>query len=110
MDGLLKLPAVERIVVTMHYFQGLSLADVSRALDLPQKPLYRTRDGALHQLRCHLETDGFSWHELRELIGVIDSEPPLAAGDPPGIQSNLEGRSAPGGGNARVSGPPGAES
>ena len=57
------LPAEDRAIVRMRYWEGASVADVARALDLPQKPLYRRLERALLALRRALERAGVSRHE-----------------------------------------------
>jgi RNA polymerase sigma factor for flagellar operon FliA len=55
--------------IRMHFLHGRSLADVARALETPQKPLYRVKDGALRMLRAHLEAVGVTWERARDLLG-----------------------------------------
>jgi RNA polymerase sigma factor for flagellar operon FliA len=76
-DALAQLPAEERTVLTMHYFAGHTLADVSRALDVPQKPLYRLREGALRRLRARLAELGATWEVVQRGFDM-----PLPAANP----------------------------
>jgi DNA-directed RNA polymerase specialized sigma24 family protein len=46
----------------MRYWEGTSVADIARALGLPQKPLYRRLERALAALRAALEAAGVSRH------------------------------------------------
>jgi RNA polymerase sigma factor (sigma-70 family) len=62
------LPDEDQVILRMRYWEGLSLADVARALDLPQKPLYRRMERALGALRKHLEAGGMSREDVRELL------------------------------------------
>jgi DNA-directed RNA polymerase specialized sigma24 family protein len=75
-DAVGALTPEERVVITMHYFGGRSLADVARAVDVPQKPLYRLRDGALRRLRAQLAASGVTWEHVQ---GFFDG--PLADTD-----------------------------
>lgn len=63
------LPAADRVVVRMRYWEGLSVADVARGLGVPQKPLYRTLERALRRLRTELEGAGVSRGLVRALLG-----------------------------------------
>jgi RNA polymerase sigma factor (sigma-70 family) len=70
--ALARLPARDRIVLRLHVESGLSLADVARALNEPQKPLYRRRDTLLRQLREDLEQDGIRDRDAQELLAALD--------------------------------------
>lgn len=69
-----QLPAEDRVILRMRYWEGLSVADVARGLDLPQKPLYRRIDRALAQLRAELTAAGISREEVGSLIGDEGAE------------------------------------
>jgi RNA polymerase sigma factor (sigma-70 family) len=56
--ALAQLASHDRIIIQMYYWEGRSVADIARALGLPQKPLYRQLPRALAQLRRHLEGTG----------------------------------------------------
>jgi RNA polymerase sigma factor for flagellar operon FliA len=68
-DALRRLDPQEQIVIRMHYLEGRSLADVARALDVPQKPLYRLKDRALETLARHVEAAGVTRDQVRMLLG-----------------------------------------
>jgi RNA polymerase sigma factor (sigma-70 family) len=63
--ALATLPAVDRLVVRLRFWEGLTVADIARALGLPQKPLYRRLERALRALRRTLESSGLSSTEVR---------------------------------------------
>jgi RNA polymerase sigma factor for flagellar operon FliA len=63
------LPAADRVVVRLRYWEGLSVADVARGLGVPQKPLYRTLERALRQMRDELERAGVSRETVRAVLG-----------------------------------------
>ncbi len=69
--SLEKLPAEERLMLRMHYWEKLSVADVARALGLPQKSLYRRIERALATLRTQLEASGISKEQTHSLVGRI---------------------------------------
>jgi RNA polymerase sigma factor (sigma-70 family) len=75
---LMGLPREDRLILRLHYWKGLSVADVSRALGLPQKPLYRRIEGALKQLRRGLLAEGVQPEQTREFLGRLpaEDEPP----------------------------------
>ena len=59
-DALEALPAEDRVIVRMRYWEGTTVADIARALGLPQKPLYRRLERARATLRAALESSGVS--------------------------------------------------
>jgi len=50
-----RLPAEDRLMLRMRFWEGMSVAEIARGLGLPQKPLYRRMDRALAHLRSYLE-------------------------------------------------------
>lgn len=72
--ALLRLPPDDRLIVRLHYWKGLSVADVSRALKLPQKPLYRRIEGILRQLRRALLAEGVQPEQMRDFLGELPAE------------------------------------
>lgn len=80
-DAVRRLPPEEQLVVRMHYLQGRTLADVARALGVPQKPLYRVKDRALATLAGRLVAAGVTPADVRELLGGALPAPPSAADD-----------------------------
>jgi len=63
-----KLPAEDRLILRLRYWDGASVADIARHLSVPQKPLYRRIDRALSALRTHLELQGISRDDARALL------------------------------------------
>ncbi len=72
LDGL---SGEDRMIVKMRFWESMSVADVSRALNLPQKPLYRRLERAFKSLRKCLEARGISRDELRGLPDDGGGEP-----------------------------------
>lgn len=62
------LPEEDRLVVRLRYWEGLSVADVSRVMHLEQKPLYRRLEGNLKRLRTALEAAGLDAGRVSELL------------------------------------------
>jgi RNA polymerase sigma factor (sigma-70 family) len=71
---LMGLPKEDRAILRLHYWKGLSVANVSRALNLPQKPLYRRIEGSLKQLRRGLLAAGVQPEQVREFMGELPAE------------------------------------
>jgi RNA polymerase sigma factor for flagellar operon FliA len=67
-DALLRIPSDDRVLLQMRYWEGMSIADIARALHIPQKPLYRRVEQAVASLRPLLEAAGVSADTARELI------------------------------------------
>jgi len=63
-----RLPAEDRLMLRMHFWEGLSVAQIARGLGLPQKPLYRRIDRALAELRSYLEESGVSGDRARAVL------------------------------------------
>lgn len=66
--ALEQLPAEDRLIVRMRYWEGLRIADIARALQLPQKALYRRVERALIELRRHLESSGVSRNVTQQMF------------------------------------------
>lgn len=63
------LPAQDLIVVRLHFGEGLTIADVARALGVEPKPLYRQLDRTLASLRRSLEAQGIQGSEIADWLG-----------------------------------------
>lgn len=63
-----RLHPEERMIVRMHMVEGRSVADVARALNMDQRPLYRRVQRLREQLRQALESEGVSASDVRELV------------------------------------------
>jgi RNA polymerase sigma factor for flagellar operon FliA len=85
------LDADERLILKMRYDDGISVADIARALGLNQKKLYRTIERILATLRTRFEAEGVSKDETDALLvgGILsavdrdDEDPGGAAGAAP---------------------------
>lgn len=62
------LPAEDRIIVRMRYFDGFKIVEIARTLHLEQKPLYRRIEKLLKTLRRDLEDKGVSGDHLEDLF------------------------------------------
>jgi RNA polymerase sigma factor (sigma-70 family) len=59
-DCLETLPAEDRLILQLRFWENLSVAEIARLLHLEQKPLYRRIAAGLAQLRSRLEAAGVS--------------------------------------------------
>ena len=66
--AIARLTPLQRLIVRMHLLEGHTLADVARALNVEQRPLYRMKDAALATLRRTLTDAGVRWDDLRALF------------------------------------------
>jgi RNA polymerase sigma factor (sigma-70 family) len=64
-----RLEPEDRLILRLRFWEEMSVADIARGLNLPQKPLYRRIDRALLQLRRELESGGLSREHVRSLLG-----------------------------------------
>lgn len=65
------LGAEQRLLLKLHYRDGLTMATISRRLGQPQRELYRVRDRCLKRLRLALEGAGLAACEVISLLGSI---------------------------------------
>jgi RNA polymerase sigma factor (sigma-70 family) len=72
--ALLRLPEEDRLILKLHYWKGLSVANVARALNVVQKPLYRRIEGLLRQLRRRLLAEGVQPEQVREFLGELPAD------------------------------------
>ena len=63
------LPPQDRIIVRLHFGEGLTIADVARAMHIEQKPLYRQLERSLASLRTSLEAQGIRADVVAEWLG-----------------------------------------
>lgn len=66
--SLESLSGEDRMMVRMRFWEGMSVADIGRALNLPQKPLYRRLERAFSRLRQELDARGVTIEQVRELL------------------------------------------
>ena len=67
--ALSRLSPQDQIVVRLHFGEGLTIADVARALHIDQKPLYRQLERVLASLRESLEAQGVGGDVVTEWLG-----------------------------------------
>ena len=67
-EALAAAPEEDQVILRMHFWDGLTVAQIARALHLDQKPLYRRLQHLLDNLRRRLEHQGLSRENVRELV------------------------------------------
>ena len=67
-SALQTLPAQDFLILKLHLRDGQTLATIADRLQVPQRPLYRRKNKSLDVLRDHLESQGLSWPEVRDLL------------------------------------------
>jgi RNA polymerase sigma factor for flagellar operon FliA len=72
-EALGELKPEEQLIVKLHFAEGLSVADVARALHLEQKPLYRRVDQLRARLRALLESAGLCGDDVRGLSPELEA-------------------------------------
>lgn len=73
--GLLaELPAEDRVLLRLRYGSEMSIADISRMMRLPQRPLYRRLEWLLARLRNALTDAGIDRKTAAELVGSDASD------------------------------------
>lgn len=68
--ALQTLPAEDQLILRMRYWDGSTVAEISRALGLNQKALYRRIDALLRDLRPALEREGVDRGTVAELLSA----------------------------------------
>lgn len=70
MQLLGRLEADEQILVRGRFAEGHSVADIARALGVPQMPLYRRSEKLLASLRAWLEAAGVRKEDVADCIAL----------------------------------------
>lgn len=64
----------DRMLLRMRFGAGLSVADVSRMLRLPQRPIYRRLEALLDKLRTRLAVAGMDATDLADVLAIAAAE------------------------------------
>jgi RNA polymerase sigma factor (sigma-70 family) len=64
----------DRVILRLRYVEGKSIADISRALDVAQRPLYRRIEALLADLRRALRHAGIREDAVADLIGAPETQ------------------------------------
>lgn len=68
-EQLAALPVEDRMMLRLRFGSGMTIAEVSRILRLPQRPLYRRLESLLARLRTALAAAGVDEAAVADLIG-----------------------------------------
>lgn len=80
-EALAELSLEDRMIVRLRFETSMSIADISRALQTPQRPLYRRIEKILMQLRTALASAGVDRRSLEDLIGSRTTEMDFGLGN-----------------------------
>jgi RNA polymerase sigma factor (sigma-70 family) len=69
-DGLAECSDEDRLLLRLRFGSSMSIADISRVLHVPQRPLYRQVERLLERLRRRLTAMGIRAASIEELIGA----------------------------------------
>jgi len=90
-NALAKCPEDIRLVLRLHYIEGMTVAQIARALQREQKLLYRRIERCMDEIRAELRAAGVADRDAVDLIGRDDVflDFQLGNGGPrPSIQSD----------------------
>lgn len=62
-------PVQDRMLIRLRFLSSMSIADISRIMNVPQRPLYRRLEALLATLRRQLATAGVDANALADVIG-----------------------------------------
>lgn len=91
-----KLALTDRLVLKMHYENGLRISTIAQVLGLKQRELYTRRDRCVRQLRRDLGTGGLQASQVLEALGwkevdfKLDFTPELLGEPDPDPSNGLE--------------------
>ena len=68
------MPVEDRMLIKFRFAADMSVADISRTMRLPQRPLYRRLDGLLLRLRGALSEAGVDRATAEGLVGADDAK------------------------------------
>jgi RNA polymerase sigma factor (sigma-70 family) len=73
-DVVSTLSAEDRMLIRLRFASGMSIADISRMMRVPQRPLYRRLDALLGRLRDALTEAGIDGATAEGLVGRNDEK------------------------------------
>lgn len=73
-DVLGALNVEDRMIIRFRFASGMSIADVSRMLRLPQRPLYRRIESLLDRLRTRLKSEGIDADDVAAVLETTAAE------------------------------------
>lgn len=73
-DAIAAQAPEDRVILKLRFWENMGVADIARALNLEQKPLYRRIYTLLARLRQQLESAGISRSAVAEMIANVEEE------------------------------------
>jgi DNA-directed RNA polymerase specialized sigma24 family protein len=73
-EALEGMSVEDRMIIRFHFGSGMTIADISGLLRLPQRPLYRRVEALLRRLHAALEAAGIAAGDVRDLLGSATRE------------------------------------
>jgi len=67
-----RLSSEDRAIIRMRFWEGMTVAEISRALGMPQKPLYRRIERALADIRRCVELSGVSRERVQTMLSELE--------------------------------------
>lgn len=67
-EAIQALQAQDRLLLRLHFYDGLTLAEIARLERVDQKPLYRRRERCLAELRAKLMEAGLQEAEIADVL------------------------------------------
>jgi RNA polymerase sigma factor for flagellar operon FliA len=64
-----RLPEDDRLLLKLRFQDGMSVANIARAMQIEQRFLYRRIETRMRQMKAALERDGIAWSDVMGLIG-----------------------------------------
>lgn len=73
-EGLRELAPEDQMIVRLHFWEAMTIAEIARTLKLDQKPLYRRLERCLHVLRTRLENRGIDRKAVAAYFSGLEIE------------------------------------
>jgi RNA polymerase sigma factor (sigma-70 family) len=68
-EGVAALATRDRLLIKMHYLDGLPVTSIARLLDLEARPLYNHIEDIKRRLRAHLRKSGVDESHVNRIVG-----------------------------------------
>ena len=68
-DAIARRPDDDRVILQLRFEQGLTIAQIARALQRDQKFLYRQVERCMREMRAEIESSGLASADVLDLIG-----------------------------------------
>jgi hypothetical protein len=68
-EAIARLPLRDRLLVKLHYLDGLSVASIARGLKVEARPLYNHLEETKRQLNAELRKAGIDQSQVHRVVG-----------------------------------------